>query len=273
MTRFALSVAIVALTLTVSACGGKTSADNPVGPTPIPEPVPNPKPPPTPNPNPEPTSVILTGAVRNSSNTMIQDATVKILDGVNAEKSVTTVNGAYRFEGLTVGNGNLSAKAVGYEEVRAGVYINGSNTLDFTLEPANYAGTWVGHGAGTASDGSPVSVEIELQIVGSNGNFVIDVWSVAYHFRDSTHPDPDVSRDVCRRRSPFIDRQNIPVIGNSFERNRGQNDIFAYTPTVFKGRFVSANQVTGTVTLERTSYSYMSGCPHSATVEWTGTRR
>ena len=61
-------------------------------------------------------------------------AKVTIIDGPNAGKSTTTnANGEYRIEGLTAGNGNVGADATGYIEGRAGLFIDGAATLNFTL--------------------------------------------------------------------------------------------------------------------------------------------
>lgn len=275
MTRI-LSFLFVLLCVSVfsTACGNN-SPGNPVGPSPTPEPItippPTPEPPTFEPPTPEPTLVSLTGMVRSNTGNPLNGAMVTILDGVNAGRTTTAdTNGKYKFDDLTVGNGNLSAVAVGYQEARAGVHINGTNTLDLILEPANYAGTWVGNGTGTASDGSPISVEIELQIVGSIGNFVVDLWKVSYKFRDLPSPAP---ANWCYHNSPFTGRLQIPVIENSFSRTRDQNDVFTYTPTVLKGTFTSAVEVKGEVTLVRNSRPSYKECPQSVTIKWEGRRR
>lgn len=262
MTRVLCHLFAFTLCMSLTACGGGTSPI-PTQPTPIPEPTPEPQP---------PKLVSLTGIVRSKAGNPISGATVKILDGLNAGKTInTSTGGVYRFEDLAPSNGNLEASAVGYNESRTGIYIDGTNTLDFTLEPANYAGTWVGSGTGVASDGSPVTVQIELSIVGSE----IETSVIGYHFRDSTHPSPNVPRDQCRRFSPFTDRQKLPTIENSFERYRNQNNVFQYTPTVFRGTFASSTRVNGVVTLIRQNGNpfVVQGCPESATVEWTGMKR
>jgi hypothetical protein len=62
---------------------------------------------------------------------------VTVLDGVDAGKSTTTNgNGEYRFESLTIANANFTATATGFQEDRRGTFINGTNTLNFTLPPA-----------------------------------------------------------------------------------------------------------------------------------------
>jgi len=265
MTRTFYNLLVVLVCVSsLPACGDRTRAYNPTEPTPEPIPVQMPVPVPTPGPmpTPEPALVSLTGTVRSKAGSPLNGAPVKVLDGVNAGKTTTTNGlGAYRFDGLTPGNGNLSASAVGYQESRAGVYINDS-TLDFVLEPASYAGIWVGNGTGTASDGSPVSVEIELQVVGDIGNFVVDFFKIDYKFR----------YDLCHRSSPIAWKFRIPVIENEFSMTLRQFDVYVYTPTSFRGIF-SPTEVRGEVTLVRTSYDKYRGCPASATIEWSGTKR
>jgi hypothetical protein len=63
----------------------------------------------------------------------IANATVKILDGPAARSTTTNSNGEYAFDGLTSGNANLSASATIYDPVTLGVFINGTNTLNFTF--------------------------------------------------------------------------------------------------------------------------------------------
>jgi hypothetical protein len=79
--------------------------------------------------------VPLTGTVSGSDVGRLGDATVTFLDGVNVGRSATTnSNGEYRFESVTEGNANLAASASGYGEERRGVFVNGTNTLNFTLQ-------------------------------------------------------------------------------------------------------------------------------------------
>ena len=66
----------------------------------------------------------------------IDGARVTAIDGPNAGQSVTTnANGSYRFNALAIANMNFSATASGYLEGRAGTFVNGTNGLDFRLEP------------------------------------------------------------------------------------------------------------------------------------------
>jgi hypothetical protein len=67
----------------------------------------------------------------------LSGAIISILDGANAGRSVTSnSSGEYRFENLTQGNANVSASANGYFEARGGLFVNGTNTLNFTLQPS-----------------------------------------------------------------------------------------------------------------------------------------
>ena len=98
-----------------------------------PTPSPSPTPAPTPTPQPPPT-VSLTGVVRAENGSVLVGATVRILDGANAGRSTRTGNsGGCRFDGLTSENANLSAVASRYDESRSGLFIDGTNTLNFTL--------------------------------------------------------------------------------------------------------------------------------------------
>lgn len=216
-----------------------------------------------------PELVSLTGTVRSKVGSPLAGATVRILDGVNAGKTATTnVNGAYKFDDLAVGNGNLAASAVGYQESRAGVYINGSNTLDFALELISYDnGWWYGSGTGTASDSTPVSILIEVQVVGRE----VETWVVRYKFVNPLQPPLRPPFDKwCE--SDFTSHFNVPIIDNSFSGTMEQNRLFFYTPTVFNGTFTSATTMAGSITLVRNPTSRVN-CPASATVKWSGTRR
>ena len=87
-------------------------------------------------PTPTPTTVSLTGTVTAVDAGAIAGALVKILDGPNVGMSTTTSSaGIYSLTGLTAGNANLSASASTtiYDEVRLGVLIDGTNTLNFVF--------------------------------------------------------------------------------------------------------------------------------------------
>jgi len=81
--------------------------------------------------------VSLTGIVKSSANNAgIPNATVTIRDCANPGRSgATNGGGAYRIDGLTVSNCNVSATAPGFSEQILGVRVDGANTLNFTLLP------------------------------------------------------------------------------------------------------------------------------------------
>ena len=128
-----MRLAMVMLVLALSAIGcGDDDSSTPTSPTPAPAPAPTP----TPTPPPAPTTAALGGTVSNTNGQRIGGARILVLDGPNAGQSVeANGNGEYRFASLTISNANLSANASGYLEDRRGVFIDGTNTLNFTLAP------------------------------------------------------------------------------------------------------------------------------------------
>ena len=104
---------------------------------------------PTQDPSPSASGVSLTGKVMAAGEwgAPVKGARVEILDGVNKGFTMTTNSeGVYRFDGLKVGNANISAAAPEFPEAHAGVYIDGENTLDFELEPP---ASWAARGTGS----------------------------------------------------------------------------------------------------------------------------
>jgi len=74
--------------------------------------------------------------VSSSGGQRISGATVRVIDGADNGKTATTnSNGEYRFDSLTIANVNFSATASNYQEDRRGTFVNGTNTLNFTLAP------------------------------------------------------------------------------------------------------------------------------------------
>jgi hypothetical protein len=101
--------------------------------------------------------VSLTGQVQGAGTGPIVGATVTILDGPDAGKSMITGDGGqYRFDNLTRSNANVSATASNYLEVRNGTFINGTNTLNFTLPRADL---WSRSGVGPQMFAVPGSIE------------------------------------------------------------------------------------------------------------------
>ena len=80
--------------------------------------------------------VSLAGVVTSDAGERLSGVTLRVLDGANAGRTVTAVNGDYRFDNLAVGNANLSATASGFTERITGTFINGANSLSFTLGKA-----------------------------------------------------------------------------------------------------------------------------------------
>lgn len=118
--------AFMTLSLLSAGCGSDTATT----------PTPSPAPAPAPAAAPAPTTAGIQGTVSNASGMAINGATVTVIDGPNGGQSVTTnANGSYRFNALAIANMNFSATASGYLEKRAGTLVNGTNALDFVLEP------------------------------------------------------------------------------------------------------------------------------------------
>ena len=111
--------------LGAAGCGSSSdSSPTPTSPTPTA----------TPTPTPTTTTASLSGTVLNSSGESISGATVTVLDGPDAGTSTTTNgSGAYSFAALTTGNVNFSVTATFYSNTTAGIAIDGTNTLNFTM--------------------------------------------------------------------------------------------------------------------------------------------
>ena len=78
----------------------------------------------------------LTGTVLSASGSPVANATVRVLDGLSAGATATSdANGQYRFDRLPRANANFSASAPNYIEDRRGTHVDGTNVLDFSLEP------------------------------------------------------------------------------------------------------------------------------------------
>ena len=180
------SVCLAAATVVLAgalttACG----SDNPASPSPTPAvtPAPSPLPPPTPAPAPSPppaapVAASLTGTVATSAGAPLAGASVTILDGSNAGRSTTTGSaGTYRFDGLQSSNGNVSAKAAGYQELIRGLYIDGNASLNFTLAavPAapTFTGTWRGMATSTSCKDDGAAAGVCRVVPGLSGNLVM----------------------------------------------------------------------------------------------------
>ena len=142
--RWMVGVAVVGAV----ACGPTTPTD--------PSPVPSPAPSPAPAPAPAATTVSLKGVVSAQSGAKLLDATVTILDGPNALRNTkTNFSGDYHFDGLVPGNANLLVTKNGYEERRGGLFIDGTNTLNFILRTAE---PWHTNGGGSGGFTMPTYI-------------------------------------------------------------------------------------------------------------------
>jgi hypothetical protein len=150
----------------LAGCGGDSN------PTPSPTPVPTPSP--TPAPAPPPIVGVLTGTVRSFAGGTIAGATVRVLDGPSAGTTVTTnASGAYRFEGIATGDMNFVARATNYTDAGGGTFVNGTNTLNFTLQ----APLWTASGQGNTVFDMPAFVQ-RVQVRGvwngsGTSNFIV----------------------------------------------------------------------------------------------------
>jgi hypothetical protein len=151
--------AIVWIALLI-ACGSNTTPTTPTAPT-------------------APTvvaKVVLTGIVSAAGGAPLPTATVTVLDGANAARSATTdSNGRYTFTDLVAGDANLSAAAPGYNGAAAGVLINGTNTLSFTLQTTQ---PWTQSGVGDSAFMMPTyisRVHIVATFTGSCSNIIVAI--------------------------------------------------------------------------------------------------
>lgn len=156
---------LIGLLVLTTACGASApTAPSTVTATP---------PPPT---APAPMSVSLTGTVTALGGTRLPGATVTIKDGQYAGRStVTDSSGTYRFDSLTAANANLGAIATGYAETGKGVFINGTNTLSFTLVTV---APWTNSGSGNTVFDMPTyitRVRIQGRYTGSSSNFIVKI--------------------------------------------------------------------------------------------------
>lgn len=117
MTR-TFTILLFAAVLT-TACGGGSSPTSPTPPA---------------NNTPAPVATSLSGTVTSSTGGGVPGAVVTITDGVNAGRSATTgTTGTYRIDGLTAANGNVFARAAGFDESGSGLFITGAASQNFVL--------------------------------------------------------------------------------------------------------------------------------------------
>ncbi|OFW02480.1 MAG: hypothetical protein A3I61_15735 [Acidobacteria bacterium RIFCSPLOWO2_02_FULL_68_18] len=78
--------------------------------------------------------VSLNGIVTDTNGGRLAGVRVAVLDGPNTDESViTNGNGEYAFPTIIRGDTNFSARKNGYQEDRRSVFVNGTNTLNFSL--------------------------------------------------------------------------------------------------------------------------------------------
>ena len=131
------SAAVAVLGLFVGACSGNTPTNPtttapPAATTPpatTPEPAPEPSPP-------APTLVSLLGIVVAQSRARLVNATVRVIDGPNANRAATTDgNGFFQIDGLEPGEATVSVVAANYLEARFLINLNGGGQVAFVLRP------------------------------------------------------------------------------------------------------------------------------------------
>ena len=145
---------VAALCLMVVSCGGGSSAPS-TSPSPLAAPSPSPAPSPAPSPSPAPTPTpapapaprgVLTGVVSASTGGTVSGVSIRVLDGASTGRTATSgTGGVYRFDDITPGNTNFAASATGWGEDRRGVFVDGTNTLNFTLTPPLFSRSGTGN--------------------------------------------------------------------------------------------------------------------------------
>jgi PKD repeat protein len=139
-------------------------------------------------------------------------ATVEVLDGPNAgSRATANSNGEYRFDSLAISNMNFRAFATGFTEDRRGTFVNGTNTLNFTLTPANATL----RGTVRSSEGLLRLGDATVQIVSgpNNGRTTTTGSTGEYRFDNLTPGNTTVSarannHDENRRDINLVDAEN-----------------------------------------------------------------
>lgn len=122
-------------------------------------------------------TVSLAGTVSAAgSGAGLSGAVVTAEDGANQGTSATTdSSGHYQFSGLTKGNENFTVAACGYGSSAAGTYVDGVNTLNFSLSSA---ALWTHSGSGDNVFDMPASVSrvrIEATYQQYSSNFIVHI--------------------------------------------------------------------------------------------------
>ena len=134
-----------------------------------------------------------------------------VLDGPDAGRStVANANGEYRFDSLRIADMNFRARASGFGEDRRGTFVNGTNTLNFTLSPANASL----RGTVRSSDGQMRLENATIEIVnGPSAGRTTTTGSTGEYRFDSLAPG---NTTVQARASNHSDtRRDINLAGNS----------------------------------------------------------
>ena len=144
MIRRILVVTLWALSLV--ACGGKPAPAAPSTSPPAPT---------------TPTLYTVTGIVANrATGAPIANATARVVDGPNAGLTSTTdSSGRYRLSGLTFAGFSVSVTAAGFfGETRSVLLTVGTltTTVDYSLAPQDYSGTW----RGTTNQDLPITFTV-----------------------------------------------------------------------------------------------------------------
>lgn len=123
--------------------------------------------------------VALTGVVTaGGTGVPISGATITVIDGPDAGRIATTsISGAYRFDHLAIGNANLSVRGSGYLGTASGVYVDGTNALNFALQ-VDRGPLWSNSGVGDSVFTMPTTVSrvrITAQYTGYGSGFIVQI--------------------------------------------------------------------------------------------------
>ena len=178
-TRFLLALTSAAL---LAACG---SSSTPTSPSPTTSTTT------TPSTTSTPSTLTLSGTVNDDAGQVVGGAVLTIVDGVNANKTVTTEStGKYSLTGLAAGAFTLRVRREGYNELSRAVTLSTTTQMDFTLTRVrvNLAGaltgtfSYVTRGTGQRTSW-PMTATVTQTTTGSTT-------TVAGTFRIQTSPTP-----------------------------------------------------------------------------------
>jgi hypothetical protein len=163
--RVILGVISIALLVAVAACG-KDGGSSPTAPSPSPTPTPTPT-----------VTYKVTGTISSAAGGGIANATIRVVDGLNAGTSTTTDGGGNYT--LTVSNGGgftIDVAASGYVGTSKGITLTATSptaTANFTLLPA---ALWSRNGSGDTVFDMPTYIS-RVRIIGTytgyTSNFIV----------------------------------------------------------------------------------------------------